>query len=75
MQQKDEVLEMTDKQKAMQEHYIKKVFMALANHDDKAFWSAVHELAKLRKERPDAVLFKLYEGLKKLNEAQKELEK
>lgn len=68
---------MTDKQKdVMQEHYIKKVFMALANHDDKAFWSAVHELAKLRKERPDAVLFKLYEGLKqdnwKLIEAQKE---
>lgn len=68
---------MTDKRKdAMQEHYIKKVFMALANRDDKAFWSAVHGLADLQKERPDAVLFKLYEGLKqdtqKLIEAQNE---
>lgn len=68
---------MTEEQKnAMQEHYINKVFTALANHDDKAFWSAVHGLADLREERPDAVLFKLYEGLNqenwKLIEAQKE---
>lgn len=65
---------MTDKQK--EEHYIKKLFMALANHDDKAFWSAVHGLADLREERPDAILFQLYEGLKqdtrKLIEAQNE---
>lgn len=36
--QKDRVLEMTDKQKdAMQEHYINKIFIALANQDEKTF--------------------------------------
>ena len=68
---------MTDKQKkAMQEHYINKIFIALANQDEKGFWSSVHGLADLQKERPDAVLYKLYEGLKqdnwKLMEAQNE---
>lgn len=63
-----EVLKMTNKQKeAMQKHYINNVFMALANHDDNAFWSAVDGLADLRKERPDEVLFKLYKGLKQDN--------
>ena len=46
---------------------------------EKAFWAAVHGLADLREERPDAVLFKLYEGLNKENwkliYAQKELAK
>ena len=70
--------DMTDKQKvAMQEHYINEVFTALANNDENACWSAVHGLADLREERPDAVLFKLYKGLNqdnwKLIEAQKEL--
>ena len=53
----------TEMKDVMQKHYINKVFTALANHNDKAFWSAVHGLADLREERPDAVLFKLYEGL------------
>ena len=69
---------MTEEQKnAMQEHYINKIFTALANHDKKAFWAVVDELADLREERPDAVLFELYEGLNqenwKLIEAQKGL--
>lgn len=64
---------MTAEQKnAMQKHYIEKVFMALANHDDKAFWSAVHGIANLREERPDAVLFKLYEGLRYYSSSMKD---
>lgn len=53
----------TEIKEVMQKHYIKKVFTALANHDDNAFWSAVHGLADLRKERPATVLFEFYEGL------------
>ena len=71
---------MTEEQKnAMQEHYINKIFTALANHDKKAFWAVVDELADLREERPDVVLFELCEGLNqenwKLIEAQRELKK
>ena len=69
---------MTEEQKnAMQEHYINKIFTTLANHDKKAFWAVVDELADLREERPDVVLFELCEGLNqenwKLIEAQKGL--
>lgn len=80
MKFKDQKMKYTKRQKkAMQKHYIKKVFRALANHDEKACWSAVDGLADLREERPDVVLFKLFEGLNqenwKLIEAQKELAK
>lgn len=59
---------MTEEQKnIIQEYYINNIFMALANHDEKACWAAVDELAGLREERPDKVLFELYEGLNQQN--------
>lgn len=68
-----------EKEDITQEHCINKIFTALANEDEDAFWSAVRNLADLREEREDAVLFKLYAGLNtenwKLIKAQQELAK
>lgn len=57
----------TEMEDVMQKHYISSVFTALANHDDNLLWSAVYGLADLRKERPDEVLLKIYEGLNQKN--------
>ena len=64
----------TEIKEVMQKHYISNVFTALANHDDKAFWSAVHDIADLRKESPDEVLSEFYEGLNRELKRREEIE-